>query len=71
MFLKYSVLFAITVSLKLVSTESDLVVDAPDGLYEGHILQTRDGREVLAFQGIPYALPPVGKLRFKVSQLLT
>lgn len=33
----------------------------------GICMKTRSGHEVYAFLGIPYAQPPVGSLRFKVS----
>jgi hypothetical protein len=44
----------------------DLVV-LKQGRLKGHRLTTRKGREIFAFQGIPYAKPPVGKLRFQVK----
>jgi hypothetical protein len=36
------------------------------GALRGHRLTTRKGRHVLAFEGIPYAAPPTGDLRFRV-----
>jgi len=37
------------------------------GDLKGYISKTRDGREYSGFKGIPYAQPPVGKLRFQVG----
>lgn len=37
------------------------------GALRGVFLETRGGRQVHAFLGIPYAAPPVGPLRFHVS----
>ncbi|XP_015115295.1 venom carboxylesterase-6 isoform X2 [Diachasma alloeum] len=31
-------------------------------------MRTRKGREISAFRGIPYALPPIGELRFELPQ---
>ncbi|KAL3282172.1 hypothetical protein HHI36_005366 [Cryptolaemus montrouzieri] len=36
-----------------------------DGELQGSIMKTRGGRAISAFQGIPYAEPPLGELRFK------
>ena len=36
------------------------------GLVRGSRMSSFNGREFLAFRGIPYAEPPVGELRFKV-----
>lgn len=33
----------------------------------GSFLKSREGRVFKAYQGIPYAKPPVGDLRFKVK----
>lgn len=38
-----------------------------EGLLRGYNVQTRNGRTVLGFSGIPYAKPPLGKLRFQVK----
>lgn len=35
----------------------------------GSTLKSRDGRDFMAFQGIPYAEPPIGDLRFKVNKI--
>jgi len=45
---------------------ADDVVVLKQGRLKGHRLTARKGREVFAFQGIPYAKPPVGNLRFQV-----
>ena len=43
-----------------------LVIQLAKGAVEGKRMNTREGREYLAFLGIPYAKPPLGKLRFQV-----
>lgn len=37
------------------------------GIIEGFVKETVTGRKFNAFEGIPYARPPVGKYRFEVS----
>ena len=39
------------------------------GSVQGIISQSRDGRDFYEWLGIPYAEPPVGDLRFAVSEL--
>ncbi|KAK0176050.1 hypothetical protein PV328_000227 [Microctonus aethiopoides] len=41
------------------------VVKIKNGTLEGSFMRTRRGREFVSFRGIPYALPPLGKLRFE------
>lgn len=36
------------------------------GPVKGVLLRSRIGRSFYGFKGIPYAKPPIGKLRFKV-----
>lgn len=45
---------------------ADDIIVLKQGSVKGHRLTTRKGREIFAFQGIPYAEPPVGELRFQV-----
>ncbi|XP_012252139.2 venom carboxylesterase-6-like [Athalia rosae] len=52
-------------SFDLNSANGELVVNVKNGTLEGIFLKTRKGREYAAFRGIPYALPPVGELRFQ------
>lgn len=56
----------ITLILGLVLGTRD-VLQIYQGQIKGSVLKSRDGREFHGFQGIPYAKPPVGDLRFKVS----
>lgn len=44
------------------------IVKIPLGTIEGYLTKTVNGREYVAFEGIPYAKAPVGKRRFAVSQ---
>lgn len=45
----------------------DLLVQSKDGTLRGTHMQTKKGRLVDAFVGVPFAEPPVGELRFKVK----
>lgn len=42
-------------------------VTVTQGILEGEILEGSLGGSYYSFKGIPYAEPPVGNLRFKVS----
>lgn len=46
-------------------TSEELRLECEQGELEGMFLTTKGGREIRAFMSIPYAKPPVGKLRFK------
>jgi hypothetical protein len=60
---RYSFVLLLTV---VAAVLADDVIVLKQGRLRGHRLTTRKGREIFAFQGIPYAKPPVGKLRFQV-----
>ncbi|KAJ0183834.1 hypothetical protein K1T71_000257 [Dendrolimus kikuchii] len=62
MFVKLA--FALVV-LGGVAGEGQPVVQTPLGNLSGYYMKTRGGRQLSAFTAIPYALPPVGQLRFK------
>lgn len=48
------------------------VIETKDGPVRGQLKTTNfNGKPYYAFQGIPYAKPPVGELRFKVSNSLS
>jgi hypothetical protein len=53
----------------VVAVLADDLVVLKQGRLKGHRLTTRKGREIFAFQGIPYAKPPVGELRFQVRSI--
>lgn len=52
----------------IIATLADDLIVLKHGSLKGHRLTSRKGREIFAFQGIPYAKPPVGELRFKPPQ---
>ena len=60
--------FALLLTVIAAVLADELVV-LKQGRLKGHLLTTRTGREIFAFQGIPYAKPPVRKLRFKVRSM--
>lgn len=60
-------LFVIGLFGKRVLGRDAPVVEVGQGTLVGKYGSTRGGREYAAFMGIPYALPPIGDLRFKVS----
>ncbi|XP_076277825.1 carboxylic ester hydrolase-like [Lasioglossum baleicum] len=50
----------------LVASESHApTVKIQNGTLAGLVMKTRHGREFAGFRGIPYALPPLGTLRFE------
>ena len=61
--------FALVLGILLIcgSVECQPLVSIPLGQIQGSFMSSASGREFMAFRGIPYAKPPVGELRFKVS----
>lgn len=47
---------------------ADVIVEIEQGKLCGRIAKDANGNDYKSFQGIPYAKPPIGKLRFKVIQ---
>lgn len=47
------------------NNERDPVVETKKGVLEGYLMKAMNGRRIHAFEGIPYAEPPVGHLRFR------
>jgi len=43
------------------------VVTLSQGQLKGKVIKTYSNKDMFSFFGIPYAKPPVGELRFKVS----
>jgi len=54
-------------SLNLVSNFLNPSVKIDTGKIEGYIGKTMGGRNIFSFEGIPYAEPPTGKLRWQVQ----
>lgn len=67
--------FLIMNALKLISlvlfdylfSATSPVVDVKNGSLVGTVMKSRHGRSFFAYRGIPYALSPIGDLRFEVS----
>nr|WCC58185.1 carboxylesterase [Pharsalia antennata] len=47
---------------------ADVLVTLPEGQIRGRILQTPSNMSFYAFQGIPFAKPPLGELRFQAPE---
>lgn len=48
-----------------------VIVRVAQGSLRGQKVKTKTGATYYSFHAIPYAKPPVGPLRFKVSPLLS
>ncbi|XP_028982057.1 esterase E4-like [Diachasma alloeum] len=59
---------ALLLSLWICTVLAATRVRISDGILEGSVLKSRNGRDIFAFRGIPYARPPVGVLRFQAPQ---
>lgn len=51
----------------LIGSVNTIQVTIEEGIVEGAIIENRYGNPYYSFKGIPYAEPPLGDLRFKVS----
>lgn len=54
-------------SIVLVNGEDYPKLKTPLGGISGYYKKSENGRLYEAYEGVPYAIPPIGKLRFKVS----
>ena len=62
------ILFLTAVLCSLCHAEAKtVVVKTGLGSVKGNSDQTIHGRRLNAFKGLPYAKPPIGELRFKVT----
>jgi len=62
----FLIVSATTLASQAASPHDAPTVHAHQGTLTGTYLTSRYGRKFAAFQGIPYAQPPIGDLRFKV-----
>ena len=57
-----------TTSVIALDADADVVVDTNSGPVHGLPSKTLfENKPYIAFRGIPYAVPPLGALRFKVN----
>ncbi|XP_022125643.2 esterase FE4 [Pieris rapae] len=54
--------------VKLYHNKSDCHVTVPQGKMRGKVCSTPCGKQYYSFEGIPYAKPPLGPLRFRDPQ---
>lgn len=69
MLFKFLLYVCLSVSIGVLSESQYPEVKIEDGVVRGTYRETWNGRKFLSFTGMPYAEPPTGKLRFKVSYL--
>ena len=58
-------LYSYLSALQLSRSEDEVLVQLPEGAVRGAVEQSDLGQRFYSFYGIPYALPPTGKRRFK------
>lgn len=66
--LQLSIIFILSLSAVVNTYENAPRVKTPLGNIKGYYKISANGRQYEAYEGIPYALPPIGKLRFKNPQ---
>lgn len=67
--IRFVLLFFFADSAISLSKDEPIVVTSLGSIL-GSVKTTRKGFDFYAFRGIPYAEPPIGELRFKVSSLI-
>lgn len=67
MFIRLSIVL-LCLNLVILANSDEIAprVKTPLGALKGYYKISQNGRKYEVYEGIPYALPPVGKLRFKV-----
>lgn len=66
----YSSLIILISLSSIKSQDEDVLVDISQGTLRGFSLQNRDGGTFYGFTKIPYGQPPIGELRFKVTNFI-
>lgn len=60
------VAFLLPICFALIQAKNSLIVKLPQlGQLEGYYGESLNGNVYLAFEGVPYARPPIGKYRFE------
>ena len=62
----WSLIIVGLISFDSIVARDNPIVKIKNGTIEGTFMKSRNGREFAAYRGIPYALPPLGELRFEV-----
>lgn len=63
------VTFLLSICFALAQTRNSLLVKLPQlGHLEGYYEESLNGNVYFAFEGVPYARPPIGKYRFEESE---
>lgn len=63
-------LIVLLFSCLIVPAQSNPIVEVENGKIEGFSIDLFDGSQADIFLGIPFAKPPIGKLRFEVIFLV-
>lgn len=59
------VLLSIVILSVVIACQAKTIVNIEEGSLQGKIISSRNGRNISAFIGVPYAEPPIGDLRFR------
>ena len=65
--LNFSLFWFIVANSRIIKMESDAIINTEYGFVRGIESVSALGKPFISFFGIPYAAPPVGNHRFKVS----
>lgn len=69
--LKLNLLLCLVLSVVVCIDEDEApVIEIETGFLRGKYLESRAGKRIYSFTSIPFAEPPLGRLRFEVSKIL-
>lgn len=66
---RLSIVLCFVFVISAVNSNSNPEVEINDGKLQGKFMVTRTGRKFSGFLAIPFAKPPLGELRFEVSDV--